>query len=78
MIIREWRGRAVRQRSDAYPKHFRERILPELQKIPASSGHICLSVNWSRVTRWNSSSLPAGSRWKRFDHSLVQRSISRR
>ena len=33
MVICEWRGRALLVRSDAYPKHFRERVVPELQTI---------------------------------------------
>ena len=62
MIIREWRGRAVHQRADAYPKHFRERVLPELRKIPGFIGaHLCerqlgLSdkVEFLVLTRWES------------------------
>jgi heme-degrading monooxygenase HmoA len=42
MIIREWRGRALRNHADAYPKHFRESVLPELQKLPGFLGaHLC-------------------------------------
>ena len=33
MIIREWRGRADAGREDAYPKHFREKVVPELRTI---------------------------------------------
>jgi heme-degrading monooxygenase HmoA len=62
MIIREWRGRAVHQRADAYPKHFRERVLPGLRKIPGFIGaHLCerqlgLSdkVEFLVLTRWES------------------------
>jgi heme-degrading monooxygenase HmoA len=33
MIIREWRGRARHSQADAYPKHFRERVISELRHV---------------------------------------------
>jgi heme-degrading monooxygenase HmoA len=30
MIIREWRGRASSSKANAYPEHFRTKVLPEL------------------------------------------------
>ena len=62
MIIREWRGRALRDHADAYPKHFRESVLPELQKISGFVGaHLCerLLEQGNRVeflvlTQWES------------------------
>ena len=38
MIIREWRGRARRSQADAYPKHFRERVMSELRQVPGFIG----------------------------------------
>jgi heme-degrading monooxygenase HmoA len=38
MIIRAWRGRASRARSDAYPKHFRAMVVPELRTVPGFLG----------------------------------------
>lgn len=38
MIIRAWRGRASRSKSDAYPKHFREAVVPELRNVPGFLG----------------------------------------
>lgn len=38
MIIREWRGRARRSRADAYPRHFRERVISELRQVPGFIG----------------------------------------
>lgn len=38
MIIREWRGRAETSRADAYPRHFRESVLPELRALPGFVG----------------------------------------
>ena len=34
MIIREWRGRATLSNLEAYPKHFRDHVAPELRKVP--------------------------------------------
>lgn len=33
MIVREWRGRAVRERTNAYLEHFRRNVIPELQNV---------------------------------------------
>jgi heme-degrading monooxygenase HmoA len=38
MVVREWRGRAAPERADAYPKHFRERVVPELRAIAGFVG----------------------------------------
>lgn len=38
MVIREWRGRARRSRADAYPRHFRERVISELRQVPGFIG----------------------------------------
>jgi heme-degrading monooxygenase HmoA len=34
MIIREWRGRASPSNVEAYPKHFRDKVIPELRQVP--------------------------------------------
>jgi heme-degrading monooxygenase HmoA len=38
MIIREWRGRATIERGAAYPTHFRDDVVPELQCISGFLG----------------------------------------
>jgi hypothetical protein len=38
MIIQEWRGTAARSSAEAYPKHFRDNIVPELRSIPGFAG----------------------------------------
>ena len=38
MIIRAWRGRASRSRSDAYPRHFCEAVVPALRDMPGFLG----------------------------------------
>src|SRR5262249_12311280 len=38
MIIREWRGRASSPQADVYPKHFREKVIPELSRVAGFAG----------------------------------------
>ena len=38
MILREWRGRASPLQGDAYPTHFRTKVLPELARVPGFLG----------------------------------------
>lgn len=38
MIIREWRGRAEPSKLDAYIKHFRNVVIPELQEVKGFVG----------------------------------------
>jgi heme-degrading monooxygenase HmoA len=60
MIIREWRGRASLSRADEYPKHFREKVVPELRHLPGFAG-AALSrrrlgdrLEFLVLTRWQS------------------------
>jgi heme-degrading monooxygenase HmoA len=60
MIIRAWRGRASQARSDAYPKHFREAVVPDLRNVPGFLGaQLSRRAEGDRVeflvlTRWQS------------------------
>jgi heme-degrading monooxygenase HmoA len=60
MIIREWRGRASEPRADAYPKHFREAVVPELRHVPGFLGahlgrrRIGDRAEFLVLTRWQS------------------------
>jgi heme-degrading monooxygenase HmoA len=60
MIIREWRGRTERQRADAYPRHFRDRVLPELRQTAGFLGaelsrrEAAGVVEFLVLTRWQS------------------------
>lgn len=60
MIIREWRGRARRSRADAYPRHFRERVISELRQVPGFIGAQLArrdlegEVEFLVLTRWQS------------------------
>ena len=60
MIIREWRGRATLSNLEAYPKHFRDHVAPELRKVPGfigasvSTRSINGKIEFLVVTRWES------------------------
>jgi heme-degrading monooxygenase HmoA len=60
MIIREWRGRASAPRADAYPRHFREVVVPELRNVRGFRGaqlsrrRIGERVEFLVLTRWQS------------------------
>jgi heme-degrading monooxygenase HmoA len=60
MIVREWRGRATLDKAEAYPKHFREHVAPELATIPGFLGaELCRRATGDRIeflvlTRWRS------------------------
>jgi len=60
MIIREWRGRASRSRSEAYPAHFREKVVPELRELPGFAGadlgqrRLDDMLEFVVLTRWQS------------------------
>jgi heme-degrading monooxygenase HmoA len=60
MIIREWRGRASSSQADAYPKHFRETVVPELRQVPGFAGaqlarrHAGDKIEFLVLTRWQS------------------------
>jgi heme-degrading monooxygenase HmoA len=60
MIIREWRGRASRSKSAAYPEHFRRTVIPELQSVRGFLGALLSErstddlVEFLVLTRWTS------------------------
>jgi heme-degrading monooxygenase HmoA len=60
MIIREWRARADPAKTDAYPKHFRERVVPELRQVPGFVGahlgrrQLDGKTEFLVLTRWQS------------------------
>ena len=60
MIIREWRGRADAERAEAYPRHFREHVLPDLRRLPGFLGaDLCRrrqgeQIEFLVLTRWQS------------------------
>lgn len=60
MIARIWQAMADRERRDAYPEHFRRRVIPELRAVPGFLGADLLSrdtadgVAFTVITRWES------------------------
>ncbi len=60
MVIREWRGRANLSRAADYPKHFREKVAPELRRVPGFVGaHLAQrrydgGLEFVVLTRWRS------------------------
>jgi heme-degrading monooxygenase HmoA len=60
MIIREWRGRASSSQADAYPKHFREKVISELRRVAGFAGaqlarrQLDDKIEFLVLTRWRS------------------------
>ena len=60
MIIREWRALAEPAQSDAYPKHFREMVEPELRQLTGFLGAHLIQrlvgdqIEFVVLTRWQS------------------------
>ncbi len=60
VIVRQWRGRAAPERAAAYPKHFRDNVLPSLHGVEGFLGAQLLrrtladSVEFVVLTRWSS------------------------
>jgi heme-degrading monooxygenase HmoA len=60
MIIREWRGRASASKAEAYPRHFREQVVPELRRVAGFIGAYLSRrklddrVEFLVLTRWQS------------------------
>jgi heme-degrading monooxygenase HmoA len=58
MILREWRGRASPSQADAYPTHFRTKVLPELARAPGFLGaqlskrQLGDTIEFIVLTRW--------------------------
>src|SRR5688572_24768020 len=58
MIIREWRGRTEPARADAYVLHFRNVVMPELDRVPGFLGAYLTRhtigeiLEYVVITRW--------------------------
>jgi heme-degrading monooxygenase HmoA len=57
-IARIWSCRADPKDPDAYPKHFRDKVLPELDSIPGFLGAMLMrreldnAIEYTVLTRW--------------------------
>ena len=79
MIIREWRGRAAKSNANAYPKHFRTIVAPELQQVPgfldAHLSHRSVNdkIEYLVLTRWDSMDVIRGFAGDDVDRAVVER-----
>jgi heme-degrading monooxygenase HmoA len=78
MIIRIWRGRADRARADAYPRHFREQVVPDLRRVPGFLGaHLVRhdrgdGIEFTVLTRWASLDAIRDFAGDRFSTAVVE------
>lgn len=78
MIVREWRGRAISSRADAYPKHFRDTVVPELRHVPGFIGahlvrrQIDDKVEFLVLTRWESMNSVRAFAGSKVDEAVVE------
>ena len=78
MIIREWRGRARRSQADAYPRHFRERVISELRDVPGFMGaqlsrrDVDGGVEFLVLTQWQSMDAIRGFAGTEVDKAVVE------
>ncbi len=78
MIIREWRGRASPSRVEAYPKHFRDTVVPELRLVAGFVGaHLSRrqlddKVEFLVLTRWESMNAIRAFAGENIDEAVVE------
>jgi heme-degrading monooxygenase HmoA len=78
MIVREWRGRARRSQADAYPRHFRERVISELREVPGFMGaqlsrrDVDGGVEFLVLTQWQSMDAIRGFAGTEVDKAVVE------
>ena len=57
-IARIWTCRADPAKKDAYPRHFRDKVLPELDEVPGFLGAMLMrredngQIEYTVLTRW--------------------------
>lgn len=79
MIIREWRGRASVAKADAYPRHFRDSVVPQLRNVPGFLGahlsrrRIGDRVEFLVLTRWRSMAAIRAFTGARAERAVVER-----
>ncbi len=78
VIVREWRGRAALGKEQAYPKHFRDHVLPELRGIDGFLGARLLrrklpdAIEFVVLTRWSSLHAIKAFAGKDMDQAVVE------
>jgi heme-degrading monooxygenase HmoA len=78
MIIREWRGRAAKSNSNAYPNHFRATVVPELRRLPGFLGahlsqrNVDDRIEYLVLTTWTSMDAIRGFAGSDVDKAVVE------
>lgn len=78
MIIREWRGRASPLHAEDYPKHFREKVVPELRDLPGFAGadlsrrQLGDKLEFLVLTRWRSMDAIRAFAGDDVEHAVVE------
>jgi len=78
MIIREWRGRADKRNVEAYPKHFRTKVVPELRQVAGFVGadlsqrKLGDKVEFVVLTKWRSMEVIRGFAGDDVDKAVVE------
>jgi heme-degrading monooxygenase HmoA len=78
MIIREWRGRALKSREGAYLEHFNNSVLPQLKSLTGFAGaHVCCRPKGDLVelvvlTRWDSFEAIRGFAGPNYEAAVVE------
>ncbi len=78
MIIREWRARASLTQAEAYPSHFRTKVVPDLNHLPGFAGaHLCRrrlgdGIEFLVLTRWKSMDAIRAFAGSAIDNAVVE------
>ena len=78
MIIREWRGRALRSREGEYLAHFNNSVLPQLKNVPGFIGAHVMSrpkgdlMEFVVLTRWESFDAIRRFAGPKFERAVVE------
>jgi heme-degrading monooxygenase HmoA len=78
MIVRTWRGRALKDRPGAYQQHFDTAVLPALENLPGFLGAMLLRreqagrLEFLVITRWESLDAIKGFTGEDFERAVVE------
>ncbi len=78
MIIREWRARASLAQAEAYPSHFRTKVVPDLKLLPGFVGvHLSRrrlgdGIEFLVLTRWKSMDAIRAFAGSEIDNAVVE------
>jgi heme-degrading monooxygenase HmoA len=78
MIIREWRARTSLAQAEAYPSHFRTKVLPDLSRSSGFAGaHLCRrrlgdGIEFLVLTRWKSMDAIRAFAGRAIDNAVVE------